>query len=82
MNEQDNDLIESNQGDEPLSNHSDNPHFSTILEKRLSRRQVLTGSLSAAVVGILVFPGLHADAQAKKHPSTTGLPVPPKPSLP
>lgn len=81
MNEQDNDLIESNQGDEPLSNHSDNPHFSTILEKRLSRRQVLTGSLSAAVVGILGFPGLHANAQAKKHPSTTGLPVPPKPSF-
>ena len=25
-------------GDEPLSNHSDNPHFSTIIERRLSRR--------------------------------------------
>jgi hypothetical protein len=36
---------------EPMSNHSGNPEFSTILEKRLSRRQVLTGSLGAAVTG-------------------------------
>jgi uncharacterized protein len=43
---------EVDSGDEPMSNHSNNPHFATILDKRLSRRQVLSGSLTAAVAGI------------------------------
>ena len=27
--------FEVDSGDEPLSNHSDNPHFSSILEKKI-----------------------------------------------
>ena len=42
------------QGDEPMSNHSDNPHFSTLLEKRLSRRSMLSGSITAAMAGMFV----------------------------
>lgn len=38
-------------GDELPSNHSDNPSFASILEHRFSRRDMLRGSLSAAVVG-------------------------------
>jgi len=40
-------------GDELPSNHSANPHFSSVIERRLSRRQVLAGSLGAAVAGLL-----------------------------
>ncbi|MGB5773503.1 MAG: PhoX family phosphatase [Sedimenticolaceae bacterium] len=43
---------EVDSGDEPMSNHSDNRHFSNVLERRLSRREVLTGSLGAAVAGL------------------------------
>ncbi len=54
MNSKTHDLIivDNGNGDEPLSNHSNNPTFAAILEKRLSRRDVLRGSLSVAVVGI------------------------------
>ncbi|MFU8895041.1 MAG: PhoX family protein [Gammaproteobacteria bacterium] len=45
--------IAEDNGDEPLSNHSGNPHFASVLEKRLSRRQVLSGGLTAAVAGIM-----------------------------
>jgi secreted PhoX family phosphatase len=48
-------------GDEPLApiaNESDNEHFSSVLEKRLSRRQMLGGSLGAAVVGMFGASGL------------------------
>jgi uncharacterized protein len=58
-------------GDEPMSNHSNNPHFSTILDKRLSRRQVLTGSLSAAIAGVFGAAGVTSVANA------TGSTVPP-----
>lgn len=51
-------------GDESPSNHSDNPHFSVILEKRLSRRQVLTGSLGVAVAGMFSLPELMNQAEA------------------
>lgn len=57
-------LIEDN-GDEPMSNHSDNPHFSSIIEKRLSRRQVLAGGLSAAVAGLFAATGAASVAQAR-----------------
>jgi secreted PhoX family phosphatase len=40
-------------GDEPLSNHSDNTHFGEILERRLSRRELIGGSLTMAVAGML-----------------------------
>lgn len=47
-------------GDEPMSNHSNNPHFSTILEKGVSRRQMLSGSFGAAVFGLFGGSGLSA----------------------
>ncbi len=45
-------IVDNGNGDEPLSNHSNNPTFAAILEKRLSRRDILRGSLSMAVVGM------------------------------
>src|SRR5690606_7765102 len=45
-------------GGEPMSNHSNNPDFSTILQKRLSRRQILRSSLGAAIVGLFSASGL------------------------
>jgi uncharacterized protein len=57
-------MIEDN-GDEPMSNHSNNPHFSSIIEKRLSRRQVLAGGLSAAVAGLFAATGAVSVAQAR-----------------
>lgn len=57
-------MIEIDNGDEPMSNHSDNPHFATILEKRLSRRQVLSGSLTAAVAGVFGASGMGNMAEA------------------
>jgi uncharacterized protein len=38
-------------GDEPMCNFSDNPTFSGVLKARLDRRDVLVGSLAAAVTG-------------------------------
>ena len=64
MSDKDNNSVESDHGDEPMSNHSDNPHFSTLLEKRLSRRQMLTGSLSIAVAGMFGLPKLTTQAEA------------------
>ncbi|MEE4174894.1 MAG: PhoX family phosphatase, partial [Xanthomonadales bacterium] len=40
-------------GDEPLSNHSDNTHFAEILERRLSRRELIGGTFTMAVAGML-----------------------------
>ncbi|MBF8222025.1 PhoX family protein [Halomonas sp. 328] len=40
-------------GDEPLSNASDNAYFGDILDRRLSRRSLLRGSLAAAVAGAM-----------------------------
>lgn len=45
-------IVDNGNGDEPLSNHSNNPTFAAVLEKRLSRRDILRGSLSMAVVGM------------------------------
>jgi uncharacterized protein len=64
MNDLDKDLVEIDSGDEPMSNHSDNPHFATILEKRLSRRQMLTGSLGVAVAGMFGASGVTSLANA------------------
>ncbi|MEA1053960.1 PhoX family phosphatase, partial [Lamprobacter modestohalophilus] len=50
-------MIEDN-GDEPMSNPSDNPHFSSIMEKRFSRRQVLAGGIGAAVAGLFSATGV------------------------
>ena len=64
---------EIDNGDEPMSNHSDNEHFSAILEKRLSRREVLTGSLGAAVVGVFGLPGLIEETEAASPRIPAGL---------
>ena len=52
-----NQMIEDN-GDEPMSNHSTNPFFSSIIEKRISRRQVLAGGVGAAVAGLFSAAGV------------------------
>lgn len=58
------DTIEIDNGDEPMSNHSVNEHFSTILEKKLSRREVLTGSLSAAAISVFGLPVMIKETEA------------------
>jgi uncharacterized protein len=45
-------MLDVDSGDEPISNHSGNAHFADIAAKRMSRRQMLGGSLGAAVVGV------------------------------
>ncbi|PSB06892.1 Tat pathway signal protein [filamentous cyanobacterium CCP2] len=45
-------------GDEPICNRSDNPFFSSILSTRLQRRQVLRGTLAAAVTTMFAGPVL------------------------
>ena len=44
-------IIDNGEGDEPLSTRKMNPLFSSILEARLARRQVLKGSAGAAALG-------------------------------
>jgi len=70
MNDQSPPGDEIDAGDEPLSNHSANTHFATIIEKRLSRRQMLTGGLGAAV-------GLFAAAGAGTADAYNGKALPP-----
>lgn len=41
------------QGDEPLSNHSQNPHIDTIIQNRFSRRTLLQGIMGATAVSFL-----------------------------
>ena len=60
--------VAEDNGDEALSNFSDNPRFSNILEARISRRQVLSGSLSVAVAGMFGVATL-ADAARPQRPS-------------
>jgi len=57
--------LEVDSGDEPMSNHSTNPHFANILDTRLSRRQVLSGGLTAAVAGMFGAASLANAASAK-----------------
>jgi secreted PhoX family phosphatase len=45
--------IDEDGGNEPLSNHSSNPEFSSILEQRLSRRTVVAGTMTAAIAGMM-----------------------------
>ncbi|WP_416667172.1 PhoX family protein [Egbenema bharatensis] len=45
-------------GDEPVCNRSNNPLFSSILSTRLQRRQVLRGTLAAAVTTMFAGPVL------------------------
>jgi secreted PhoX family phosphatase len=50
------DDIIDNSGDEPLSNHSDNPTFASILEADIGRRSLLKGGVGAAMIGMLAAP--------------------------
>lgn len=51
-------LIDHGDGDEPMSNASQNDHFSNIVNTRLNRRTVLRGGLSAAMLGFMAHPVL------------------------
>ena len=44
------------EGVEPISNHSDNPTFSSILEATLKRRSVLKGGTGLAVASMVTLP--------------------------
>jgi len=69
--------LEVDCGDEPLGNHSNNPHFAGILEQRLSRRQVLSGGLAAAVAGMFGVAALANVARARPPPPALGFdPIP------
>jgi uncharacterized protein len=64
-------IVDNGNGDEPLSNHSNNPTFAAILEKRLSRRDVLRGSLSVAVVGMFGASLVGCNSSSSSDPSPT-----------
>lgn len=46
-------MIDHGEGDEPLSTRQMNPLFSSILDARLGRRQLLKGSAGAAAIGFM-----------------------------
>ena len=56
--------VDNGAGDEPLSTREMNPLFSSVLEARLARRQVLKGSAGAAALGFfgLGLAGCHSDS--------------------
>jgi hypothetical protein len=60
-------------GDEPLCNHSPNPTFSSILETRLQRRQVLQGGIAAAVATFFGLPALNGASKSAKAASGSSL---------
>jgi secreted PhoX family phosphatase len=66
-------MIEDN-GDEPMSNHSSNPHFSSIIEARFSRRQVLAGGIGAAVAGLFSAAGVATAGPKLLPPAAQGRP--------
>lgn len=51
-------IIDSGDGDEPLSNHSPNRHFGDVLNAHLSRRAALKGSLGASITALFGGVGL------------------------
>lgn len=53
MSEREHFHVAEDAGDEPLSNHSGNTEFASILEKRLSRRTVVAGTMTAAIAGMM-----------------------------
>ncbi|WP_268746508.1 alkaline phosphatase PhoX [Nitrincola sp. A-D6] len=56
--------IDNHDGDESLSNHSDNPSFQQIFEKRLSRRSMMKGSIGTAMLGFFSTSSYSALASA------------------
>ncbi|KDE38850.1 putative phosphatase [Nitrincola lacisaponensis] len=58
-------MIDHQDGDEPLSNHSDNTTFQQVFEKRMSRRSLMKGSLgTAAMLGFFAGSGYSGLAHA------------------
>ncbi len=49
---------------EPIDNPSDNPAFGAVLERRLSRRELLGGSLNMVVAGLVLGSGASSVAKA------------------
>lgn len=70
-------IIDHGEGDEPLSTRQMNPLFSSILEARLGRRQVLKGSAGAAAIGFfgLGLAGCNSDSDSDAG-TGTGQPAP------
>ncbi len=64
-------------GPEEMSNLSDNPHISTILERRLARRSVIAGGLGAAIAGVFGATGVPSLAAAAG-PADKTKPLPPQ----
>lgn len=66
-------------GDEPENNHSDNPTFASVVDKVISRRQVLRGSLNTLMAGMVATSGIGllastADAAPSLPPQAKGRP--------
>jgi uncharacterized protein len=57
-------FVPEEHGDEPPSNLSDNPTFTTIAEARYARRGVMKGGLAAAVTGLMGTSFLSSPANA------------------
>ncbi|WP_018233738.1 PhoX family protein [Thioalkalivibrio thiocyanodenitrificans] len=53
-------LLHATDGDEIPSNTSGNPTFASILEKRVSRRDVMRGGIAAAMAGVFASAGAGA----------------------
>lgn len=66
--------IDNHDGDEPLSNHSDNASFQSIIEKRMSRRTLMKGSLGTALMGFFATTAYSplAAAGSNKHSPLIG----------
>ncbi|WP_301583804.1 PhoX family protein [Halomonas alkaliantarctica] len=68
------------EGDEPLSNVSNNAYFGDVLEKRLTRRGVLKGGLATVIAGLMVtklpFNNAFAAQEGVSSPSLGFKPVP------
>lgn len=56
-----------------MCNHSPNPTFSSILESRLQRRQVLQGGIAAAVATFFGLPALNGASKSAKAASGSAL---------
>ena len=51
-------IIDNGDGDEPVSNHSNNRHFDDVLNAHLSRRSALKGGLGASIAALFGGVGL------------------------
>lgn len=67
------------EGDNGVANESDNLHFNNILEQRLSRREVLGGSLSAAVASMFGISALASFTEQSLAQASLGQPLSPSP---